>query len=211
MRLFLLITAALVPAAPAMAYDCHDRVAAMFDGGPLDPFQRPPHSYANTVTGTDGVVQYVFDVWWQTPVRAISGMRGGALYTLMVGSDTWTGPSAKGPWTEMMNQLPEDHEAYQREVVRQQQTNLKGADCAGLVEIDGHTLDKVSFYTQTDPTGDMGSWFGASNTVYVDPETGQVARWDMTGFTNSFSQTVTLDNHVLIFTYDPSIRIEAPQ
>ncbi|ASP18883.1 hypothetical protein ANTHELSMS3_00157 [Antarctobacter heliothermus] len=204
----------LLPLAlPATAQDaaCHDRIAAMMQGGALDAFQRPPHRFSNTVTDPDGAVRYVFDTLWDTPARSVSGIKDSGNYTLVIDSDSWTGPSLTGPWTKAPNQLPPDREAFQRKQMAQMVANLTDTACPGTVDLDGMTYETVTYFTKTDPDDSMGgAWFGALNTVYIDPDTDQVMRWEMTDFVSSFAPEVSKDRHTQLFTYDPSISLKRP-
>ncbi|WP_417207548.1 hypothetical protein [Antarctobacter sp.] len=206
-----LLVLSLAPPATAQDTTCHDRIAAMMQGGALDAFQRPPHRFSNTVTDPEGTVRYVFDTLWDTPARSVSGIKDSGNYTMVIDSDSWFGPSLTGPWTKAPNQLPPDREAFQRKQVAQMVANLTDTACPGAVEVEGMTYEAVTYFTKTDPDDSMGgAWFGALNTVYIDPKTDQVMRWEMTDFVSSFAPEVSKDRHLQIFTYDPAISIERP-
>ncbi len=202
-----------VPALPTLAQDsaCHDRIAAMFDGGALDPFTRAPHRFTNTVQNPEGDTRYAFLTIWDSPARSLSGIIGSGPFTLVIDGDSWTGPAPEGPWTAAPNMLPEDYEAFQRAQLAQMQANLTETTCHGPVELDGQTYDKVEYVTRTDPNEDMGgAWFGARNIVYLAPGDQQVMLWEMTDFVSSFAPELNKDMHVQIFTYDPSISLSRP-
>jgi hypothetical protein len=207
------LTLALL-SAPATAEDagCRDRIAAMFDGGPLDPFVRPPHRFISTVLSPEGDTRYQFLTLWDTPARSISGILGAGPFTLNIDGDTWIGPDPEGPWTAAPNMMPPDLEAFQRAQLAQQQKNLADVACPGQVEIDGASYENIAFFTKTDPdeaTG--GGWFGAHNTVYLDPQTERVMRWEMTDQVSSFAPEVSADINVQIFDYDTPVRIVRPE
>lgn len=93
----------------------------------------------------------------------------------------------------------------------QQAKNLSATECTNGVTIDGHTFDAVSYSTKTDPNPDMGNtFFGSSDTVYIDPETRQVILLEQTGFFSSWLPEPGKDTHVTRFTYDPNVKITAP-
>ena len=199
---------------PAHALDdtCPNLITAMMQGGALDPFERPPHRFTNTVTAPDGTVRYVFHTVWDTPARSISGIKGSGPFTLVIDRDSWTGPGPDGPWTAAPNQLPPDREAFQRKQLAQMVANLSLASCDGPVEIEGKTYDRYSYFTKTDPDDNMGgAWFGALNIVYIDAETERVMRWEMTDFVSSFAPEVNEDRHTQVFTYDPTISLTRPR
>ncbi|MCC1491061.1 hypothetical protein [Cognatishimia sp. F0-27] len=199
----------VLPAAADEA--CEARIRAMFDGGPLDPFVRPAHEYTNTVSAADGTEKYRFLVRMVSPVQSVAGIVGQGPFSMVIGSDSWTGPSIDGPWTAANNALPEDHMAHQRSLHEQQTANLERMSCEGMVDLDDAPHDVVRFFTKTDPNPDMGdAWFGSDHRVFIDPETNRVMRWEMTQFVNSFSDGVSDDRHVLVYRYDDAIRIERP-
>lgn len=199
-------------AAPALAEDpaCRARIDAMFDGGPLDPFARPPHRFVNTVQTPEGATQYQFLVIWDGPARGISGIVGSGPFTLMIDSDTWTGPGPDGPWTAAPNLLPADHEAVQRRQLAESRANLADVACLGTVEVEGARYDAIRYFTKTDPDPETGAWFGALNTVYLDPASQHVRRWELTGMVSSFAPEASRDRHVQVFSYDDPVSISRP-
>lgn len=207
-----LLVASLALAAPALAEDtaCRDRIDAMFDGGPLDPFVRPPHRFTNTVLSPEGDMRYQYLAIWDSPARSIGGVLGTGTFTLIIDGDSWTGPAPEGPWTAAPNMLPETYEDMQRRQHAESRKNLTEPACLGTVEVDDATYDAVRYVTRTDPDPDSGAWFGARNTVYLDPETQRVLRWEMTDFTSSFAPEVSRDNHVQIFSYEDPMTITRP-
>ncbi|MGP6087083.1 hypothetical protein [Antarctobacter jejuensis] len=211
----LIATTLLVAATalPVQAQDsaCHDRIAAMFTGGALDPFVRPPHRFTNTVTSPEGDTRYAFLTIWDSPARSISGIIGTGPFTLVIDGDSWTGPAPEGPWTAAPNMLPDDYEGFQRAQLAQMLANLTDTTCHGTVELDGTTYDKVEYVSRTDPNEDMGgAWFGGRNIVYLDPDSQRVMRWELTDFVSSFAPELNKDIHVQVFTYDPSISLSRP-
>lgn len=205
------LVAALVFAAPGLADDCRDRIAAMFDGGALDAYQRPPHRHEKQVMSADGTVQTTFTSVVQTPLRTISGVKGGDM-TLAVDDRTWTGPGPDGPWSESPSNFPPDRETWHKAMQAQQAANLTDVSCPGIVDVNGTVLENFRFSTRTDPNPDQnGAYFGSSDSVYVSPETGQVMRWDQSGLYSSWLPTPGNDLYVTRFDYDPAIRVDPPQ
>lgn len=201
----------LVIPAQSSADACHDEIAALFDGGPLDAYQRPPHRHEKQVLDASGTLTHTFTSIVQTPLRTISGLKGGDM-TLAIDDDTWTGPSPDGPWTVSENNMPKDREPWHRAMQAQQAKNLSATECPGMVELDGQQYLKYHFSTKTDPNPDMNNaFFGSTDTVYIAPDTMQVMRLEQTGLFSSWLPEPGKDTYVTSFTYDPAIAITAPQ
>lgn len=64
---------------PTLADDCTSQIAAMFVGGPLDAYQQPPHRHEKRVTDADGNIVITYQSIVETPLRTISGIKGGAM------------------------------------------------------------------------------------------------------------------------------------
>ena len=200
----------MIMAQPVLADDCTAQIAAMFNGGPLDAYQRPSHSHEKQVSDAQGNVTYTFQSIVETPLRTISGVKGGDV-TLAIDDDTWTGPTPDGPWTKSENNMPKDRKPWHLALQAQQAKNLSDTDCAVGVEFEGSTYNIVRYSTKTDPNPDMGnSFFGSSDTAYIDPMTQQVMRLKQTGFFSSWLPEPGVDVHTTRFTYDPSIKINTP-
>lgn len=196
---------------PALADDCTSRIAAMFSGGPLDAYQRPPHRHEKQVTDVAGNVSTTFQSIVETPLRTISGIKGGAM-TMTIDDDTWTGPGPDGPWTPSENNNPKNRKPWHNAMQAQQAKNLTATECTDGVTLDGSTWNMVRYSTKTDPNPDMNNaFFGSSDTVYIDPETMQVIRLEQTGFFSSWLPEPRKDTHITLFTYDPDVEITAPE
>jgi hypothetical protein len=207
--LSLALLAALAPI-PALADACTDEIAALFHGGALDPFTRPPHMIETTTRDASGAVQYEMLTLWDTPLRSLSGMKG-QMVTLMIGPDTWIGPGPQGPWTKAPNQNPPDMAAFQAAIRDQLAANLRDTACPGQTTLDGQTFTTYRFTTQTDPNPDQGgSYFGAAYTVYISPETGLLAREDQTGAFAHYQPAPGTDTTVALYSYDPALQLAAP-
>lgn len=195
---------------PVWADDCTLRIAAMFTGGPLDAYQRPPHRHEKQVIDDAGTVTVTFLSIVETPLRTISGIKGGAM-TLAIDDDTWTGPGPDGPWQPSESNMPKDRKPWHQAMQAQQAKNLTATDCSGAVGIDGHIWDRVRYSTKTDPNPDMNNaFFGSTETVYIDPETLQVMRWEKTGLFSSWMPEPGKDTHITLFRYDPDVKVTAP-
>jgi len=209
-----LLAALLIAATPnAVSADtCREQISAMFDGGPLDPFTRQPHRLTNTVSDAEGNFVRRFLTRWQTPERSVSGVEGSGLFAMVIGSDSWTGPTLDGPWTKTPNSLPPNHMDVRRAQHAQEKANLTDTACPGLSKLDGREYEVVTYATKTDPNPDMQDmWFGGRHTVYIDPETRRVMRWESTGFSSSFAPALSKEVQVQVFDYDPDLVIPMPQ
>lgn len=195
---------------PTLADDCKSQIAAMFMGGPLDAYQRPPHRHQKQVTDVDGNVSITYQSIVETPLRTISGIKGGAM-TLTIDDDTWNGPGPDGPWVSSENNNPKNRKSWHNAMQAQQSKNLTATECTDGVTLDGNTFDIVRYSSKTDPNPDMGNaFFGSSDTVYIDPETKQVILLEQTGFFSSWLPEPGKDTHTTRFTYDPNVKITAP-
>jgi hypothetical protein len=90
--------------------------------------------------------------------------------------------------------------------------NLSETACPGEVTLDGTTYLSVSYVTRTDPTPEShDAWFGSRNTVFIDPGTGRVMRWEQTDFVSSFAPEVNPERHVQVFDYAADISLPTPE
>ena len=194
-----------------LADECRERIATMFDGGPLDPFSLQPHRMENTTYAADGSVRYVYRGLFENPLASLGGIDGGTV-ALIIGQDSWMGQSMEGPWTKAPNMVPDDHEAFIRGQTKQKIANLDRTACDGIVEMDGKSLEKYTFFTKTDPVDAVqGAWFGGMNTVYLEPDSGRVMRWEMSESVAHYQPEPSTDRQVNLYHYDPSIRVERPE
>lgn len=208
---FMIVAFVLGLALPAAADPCRDEIAALFANGPLDAYQRPPHRHEKQVFDASGALTLTFSSIVETPLRSISGIKGGDM-TLTIDDDTWTGPSPDGPWAPSQNNMPKDREPWHRAMQAQQAANLSDTACPGIVDFDGHQWLSYRFSTRTDPNPAMGNaFYGSSDTVHIDPETRQVMRWEQTGLYSSWLPEPGKDTYVTTFSYDPGVRVTAPQ
>lgn len=200
----------LSSAIEAHADACTARVAAMFQAGPLDAYERPSHRHEKQVLNAAGIVNFTFTSIIDTPLRSISGIKGGDM-TLTIDDDTWTGPSADGPWTPSENNMQKDRKPWHLALQAQQAKNLTNTECDDAAKLDGKEVIKLRYSTKTDPNPDMNNaFFGSTDTAYIDPETQLLLRLEQTGFFSSWLPEPGTDTHVTLFTYDPTIQIETP-
>ncbi len=209
MRHLLIAALSLAPAA-ALADACHDEIAALFDGGPLDSAARPPHRQIKEVRSPDGDLLYTFEARIASATTSIAGIRDSGNYAMAIGNKTWLGPGIDGPWTPSTD-MPGDMEAAQAQVVASQRANLAETECPGLTDHNGKTFLTYRFRTRTDPDPARGnSWWGSKDTVYLDPGTGRVMIWEQTEHIASWSPDMTMERHVITLDYDDSIAIAPP-
>ncbi|MDQ2095786.1 hypothetical protein [Rhodalgimonas zhirmunskyi] len=189
---------------------CTRDIRALYEGGALDPFAQPPYRYETTVFNEDGSTRFEFVTVFDTPLKSMSGLKGQNM-TLAIGRRTWTGPSPDGPWTETPNQLPEDLAAFHKANRDQLAANLRDTACPGLVEVEGKPRLRYDFTTQTDPNPDQGgTYFGASYSVFIDPDTGHLMRQEQTGPFAHYQPQPGTERWVMVYSYDPAISLSAP-
>ncbi len=195
---------------PVIADACKDKIAAMFEGGPLDAYQRPAHRHEKQVFDSEGKITLTFLSIVENPLRTISGIKGGDM-TLTIDDETWIGPDEDGPWTASENNNPKDRKPWHLRMQAEQARNLSKTECEEKVEFEGQTFTVVRYTTKTDPNPDFNNaFFGSSDTAYIDPDTQQIKRLEQTGFFSSWLPEPGKDTHVTWFTYDPSIQINTP-
>lgn len=192
-------------AVPLHADGCRDEIAALYDG-PLDPFQRPPHRQVVQVHDADGNALRQFHNTIETPLRTISGEVASQHFTLVVDRDIWNGPSPEGPWTANPAQMPEGREEAMRTQYAQLRANMTDTVCHGT-DADGRI--SYSYRSQTDKDA-TGSFFGSHDRIWIDPDTGQIVRFELTDFVNAWSSGVSAERHVIEVTFDPSIKVKRP-
>lgn len=205
MRIFLLLF--LFPIAAAA--DCREEIAALFEGGPMDPFVQPPYRYVSTTTGEDGSLRYRYTVTFDTPLRSMTEMEGG-MNILAIDHRTWSRASADDPWAEMPSSLPEDLAGFHRQTRDQLAANLTDPECPGTVATaDGDRLT-YRYRTRTGPNVD-GSFFGGLYTIYIDPDTNQLMRQEITENVAHYQPAPGTDRTEMVYSYDPAISLSAPE
>jgi hypothetical protein len=190
----------------AWADACREEIAALWDG-PMDPFQRPPHMQIVQMLDVDGNETRVFHNTVETPLRTIAGERAAGHFTLAIDRDVWNGPSEQGPWTVNAGQMPEGREATMRAQYAQQQANLTDTVCHGADEAG---LIRYTYRTQTDKDA-TGSFFGSLDTVWLDPEMGQIVRFELSEFVNPWTKGVSKERHLIEVVFDPAIKVVRPE
>lgn len=206
----IILALSLLPA--AVQADCRSDIAALFQGGPLDAFTLPPYGYETTVTTASGDVKYVLEVRWDTPLKSLSGIKGGGNYALSIGGEAWTGPGPDGPWTKSGSMGIDDIAAFQRGIAEQMARNVTDPQCLGTVDVDGMQYTAYQYVTQTDPNPDMGgSYFGGTYTVYIDPATNRQMRQDLNGAFAHYQPEPSTDISVSLYRYGPEFAISPPE
>ncbi len=193
-------------ATPALADACRDEIAALYDR-PLDPFQRPPQMQIVRVLDADGNETRVFHNTIETPLRTMSGIPAENWFTLAIDRDMWNGPSEQGPWTKNAAQMPEGREEAMRTAYAQQKVNLTDTVCHG--ETDEGLLH-YTYRTQTDPDA-TGGFYGSLDQIWLDPESGQIVRFELTEFVNAWTEGVSQERHLIEVVFDPTIKVDPPE
>jgi len=206
MRRLALVCALALPL-PAAA-ECAADVAALFQGGALDPFERPNRREVTTLHSADGPVTQVSDVLWDGVTRSINCTE--TLCAMQVGTQMWIKPQGTETWMSAPSQLPEDPEAFAQAIVDDMLANLADQDCLGPNLLDGRDVTVFRYRTKTNPN-EFGAWFGGLFTVFIAADTGQLVRLEELESVSSFAPEPGLDLRVTTVTYDDSIVISAPE
>ncbi|MCA0870861.1 hypothetical protein LCL97_08500 [Seohaeicola saemankumensis] len=207
---FLILSAALSGAAyaPVHADECRDTIAALYQGGALDPFERPKRREVTVSVQPDGSESLVTDVIWDSVTRSVA-LSGGTYYLTFDG-EMWSGPSFEGPWTPTGSSLPEDFEQMTRQMADQSAANITEAQCPGQTEVGGNSWTTYVYRTKTDPNV-HGSWFGGLHTAYIDPASGELARLEIAEMVSSWAPDPTAHKNVTTVSYDPSVAVIRPE
>lgn len=195
-----------LPAA-AQADACRDEIAALFDGGALDPFARPNRREVSVAVHPDGSISPVSDVIWDGVTRSVNCTPAGC--AMAIGNRAWSGPGPEGPWTYAGESLSGDIEALTRKVGADMAANLAGAACPGEAIIEGRNLRLYRYRTQTNPNA-WGSWWGGLYTAFVDIDSGRLLRLEQAEGVASWAPKPSADVQVTTVTYDETIHIEEP-
>ncbi|MDJ0826283.1 MAG: hypothetical protein QNJ16_12335 [Rhodobacter sp.] len=205
MRPFLILIVLL--AGQSVAADtCRDEIAALYDG-PLDPFQRPPHRQIVQQFDAEGNPTRAYRNTVETPLRTIAGEPAAGFFTMAIDRELWNGPSETGPWSKNPAQMPEGREATLRQQYADQRENLTDTVCHGIT---AEGLVHYSYRTQTNPDA-TGGFFGSLDQIWLDPEIGQIVRFEMTEFVNPWTEGVSQDRHVIEVEFDPVIQVAPPE
>lgn len=195
---------------PAVADECLEEIKALY-ANEMNPYNRGPYRSTKTVHDPAGKQTHVFENIVQTPLRTISGVVGSGAYTLVVDQKAWTGPKADGPWTPAPANFPKDRKASHDAFRKAEIAGMTDGECSGEVDLDGKPALKYSFRIKTEPVKEMnGMWLADHNTVWLDPGSKEVLRWDKTDFQSNWAPDVSKERHVEVFEYDGSVRVNAP-
>ncbi len=207
MRLIFISTFALALAGHPAVADCTTEIAAMFSGGPFDPFERPNRRETTISIAPDGSETPVSDVLWDGPTRSINCYASGC--AMAIDGEMWLGDSFDGPWTPAPTQAPSDPEAFVRQIADDLGANITEAHCNGSQTLgDGAALQFV-YRTKTNPN-EFGSWFGGLFTAWIDPDTGRLVRLEETESVASWAPEPNPAVKVTTVIYDDAISVTRP-
>ncbi|MCB1342784.1 MAG: hypothetical protein KDK24_17280 [Pseudooceanicola sp.] len=203
-----ILSVLLLAALPAHADDCRDRIAGMFFGGALDPTLRPPYHLTVNTLKADGSYVHSYDVTWLAVDQAMTASNG--MYSLMRGEKAWLANSPDGPWT--FSPPAEPFDSVNRDIAQRRQmvANLSDTSCDGMYTLDGKTVERFVYRTMTRDDSN-GTYFGALNTIYVDPETNLLVRLDDAEFVAHYAPQPSPDRNIMQYTYDPALTLPQPQ
>lgn len=206
--LLMAIAATLTLILPASADECRDRIAGLFFGGALDPTQRPPYRLTVDILKADGSFVRAYEVIWLAVDKAMTIQNGG--YFLMRGEKAWMASAPEGPW--QFSPPSEPFDSVNRDVRQRQQmvANLSDTSCDGMYTIEGKTVERFTYRTMVKDDS-IGTYFGALNTAYVDPETNLLVRMDDAEFVAHYAPQPSGDRNIMQYTYDPTLTLPDPQ
>lgn len=190
---------------PVVADACAAEISALFDG-PLDPFQRPPHRQIVTVLNAEGAETGVMLNTVETPLRTIAGQTAHNWFTMAIDREFWNGPTPEGPWTKNAALMPGGRAEQMANATAQQKANLTDTVCHGP---DDQGRLRYTYRTQTDPD-ENGMYFGALETITLDPALGQVVHFELREFVNSWSEGVSTELQMIEVQFDDSIKVDPP-
>lgn len=122
-------------AATAAQADCRAEIAALFDGGPLDPFERPNRRETTVTVHPDGSETPLNEVIWDGTQKSINHQNG--VYYMAIGTNAWQGASFDGPWTFTGSMGDFDPDDITRNTTASMAANLAETECAGEVDLGG--------------------------------------------------------------------------
>lgn len=206
--LVLAVAAALSLTGPARADDCRDRIAALFFGGALDPTQRPPYRLTVDTLKADGGFVRSYEVIWLAVDQAMTISNG--MYSLMRGEKAWLANAPEGPW--QFSPPSEPFDSVNRDIAQRKQmvANLSDTSCDGIYTIEGKSVERFTYRTMVRDDS-IGTYFGALNTAYVDPETNLLVRMDDAEFVAHYAPQPSGDRNIMQYFYDPSLTLPDPR
>jgi len=177
----------------------------------IQHFDRPAHRAERTVEAFGQKTVYKDIVVDFT--RTLSQVNG-ADWTLVIGKDTWTGPSPDGPWRGHQIHPQRTDQGWQEKLRAQTNAyadNMTDIACLGMVEIDGQTYAHYKFSSRSNPDSENGGcWYGATHEYFVDPSSNLVMRELSSHFTGSYGDDPE-SSGLTIYAYDESITIIGPK
>jgi len=189
--------------------DCTAEIAALFDGGPLDPFARPNRREVTLNRAADGSETPHSDVLWDGVERSINCMAHGC--TMIIGQEAWMGgTSHDGPWTQAPTQMPDDPADFARITRDDMAANVTEAECLGEIETDAGPRLVYRFRTRTNPN-EFDAWFGAFYEVQIIPGENLVAQIELSEEVAHWAPEPSSDVKTTTVTYDDSISIVKPE
>lgn len=201
---------AMIPESALASDACLEEIKTLY-ANELNAYNRKPYRSVKTVYDAEGKQTHIFDNIVENPLETISGVRG-TVMAMVIDQQSWTGPSMEGPWSPAPANLPPDRKAGHDAFRQAEIDGMSAGECAGQVDLDGRPALKYAFNIKTEPVEEMGGmWLADRNTIWLDPETKEILRWDKTDFQSNWAPEIDSSLHVEVFEYDETITVDPPQ
>ncbi|WP_267139548.1 hypothetical protein [Anianabacter salinae] len=211
MRAALVLSVVLLPHI-ALADDCRDRIAALYDGGAMDDAARPPHLLELLQYAPDGSLSERstgpvidgthYQLWSETA-------KMGVLY---IGTEVWYRIGAEdAPWGSRQ-EMPEVRAEDLARQLAEKAGSITEAECLGqMTAEDGGVFEVYRWRVFTETMEDYGGGVnGAIHEAWVDPGSGLLRRRQDTEVVTPWQAEPDGSWTVASYTYDPSITLTPP-
>lgn len=193
----------------AVAADCGAEIAALFQGGALDPLIRPNRRETTIARHPDGSSSPVTDVVWDGPLNSMNCFTGGCM--IVVGAKSWSAPAPEGPWVEGMDPFSGvDPLTFVTATRDRLAASVSNPECLGETDLDGTPAIAYRFVSTPEPN-EFGAWWGGTYSYWVDPVSGQALRMELSNAISNWAPEPSQDVQVTTIVYDDALRVEPPQ
>lgn len=193
---------------PAVA-ECAAEVAALFNGGALDPLVRPNRRETTVARQPDGTTTPISDVVWDGPINALNCFTGGCM--IIVGAQSWTAPAPEGPWSAGTDPYSGvDPLTFVTATRDRLAASITKPECLGPTDLDGTPTIAYRFFSKLEPN-EFGAWWGGTYSYWVDPLAGQAVLIELSEAISSWAPDPSADVQITTISYDDALRVVPPQ